>query len=275
MRSHCLPLFSLHGYSLAHDQVTIHIFAMDYYAPPPVYGPPYVPPVQLTTTVITTSTTLTSYVTVTTPVSSTTGKSSGFSSITGGTSTTRSAIATSSSVPDVPVIPAAIRGLPPCAQGIVLENLANSACNPSDAVCICTDLGNLGISDKVGAKCTPADQTQYSTFQSNVCNNTPFPPTTTIIVTPTPAPVVEASSTLVAPPAAYTPVAIDTPVSVAPFPNATASTMVSVVPVTPTAPTDATPTGSAPAEFTGGASSVEIGVLAGVVGLMGFVFAEL
>jgi hypothetical protein len=96
-----------------------------------------------------------------------------------------------------------------------------------------------------------------------------------LFVTPTPAPVVEASSTLVAPPVAYTPVAIDTPVSVAPFANATASTMVSVVPVTPTAPTDATPTGSAPAEFTGGASSVEIGVLAGVVGLMGFVFAEL
>ena len=140
-------------------------------------------------------------------------------------------------------------------QDIVFESLANSACNPSDFLCICKELQALDVAGKVAAGCSAAESAQYNAFRSTICSNGPFT-TTSVIVTPTPAPVNATSGT----PAVYTPAS-----------NGTLSNTTTLLPVIPAGATTAPPA----AQYTGGVETVRIGVLAGAIGIMGFVFAEL
>lgn len=156
-------------------------------------------------------------------------------------------------------------------QSIVFESLANSACNSSDFACICTELQALGGSAKVAGACRPEDAAQYNAFQANVCGGGPLSTPASIIVTPTPAPT----------PAPAVNATTSAPVSpakvngTAPGGNGTNVVSASLAPNVPVGVAPAGATGPNAAQFTGGASSMKIGMLAGAMGIMGFVFAEL
>jgi hypothetical protein len=115
-----------------------------------------------------------------------------------------------------------------------------------------------------------------------VCGGRPFTPTS-VIITPTPAPInnatIPSNRTTTAPPAVATT-----------HHNGTGHTTSVVLPVYPPGPvnpanpntpntpnTTRTPAGAtaAPPTYTGGAAAVKIGVFAGAIGFMGLVFAEL
>ncbi|KAH7401135.1 hypothetical protein DE146DRAFT_788609 [Phaeosphaeria sp. MPI-PUGE-AT-0046c] len=165
-----------------------------------------------------------------------------------------------------------IEGLDECSQTIVFEYLANSKCNPADFPCICNELKALGISGKVGAKCSKNVLDQYVRFQDDVCRGV-FPPTTpsSIIITPsisnkpTPAPVV--NTTTIINGTTTVPVQVT---SVVVITTKRPDGKPTVAPVVPTIPIAAPP----PA-YTGGASAMEMGALAGMVGFMGLVFVGL
>jgi hypothetical protein len=168
-------------------------------------------------------------------------------------------------------------------QTIVFESLANSACNPSDFLCICNELITLGVAASIATTCIPNEAAQYNAFQQTVCANGPFVPTTTIVVTPPPAPVNDSTSTPLPPASTPAPEPTPAPVPTPPASNGTApgagagvGNGTTLVPAgmthTPGVPGAGV---TLPPQFTGGAGAVQIGGLAGLVGLIGFVFAEL
>lgn len=112
-----------------------------------------------------------------------------------------------------------------------------------------------------------------------VCGGRPFTPTS-VIITPTPAPInnatIPSNRTTTAPPAVVTT-----------HHNGTGHTTTVILPIYPPGPvnpanrntpiTTRTPAGAtaAPPTYNGGAAGVKIGVFACAIGFMGLVFAEL
>lgn len=66
----------------------------------------------------------------------------------------------------------AISGLPSCAQTGVINTIANSNCNPADRDCLCRNtVLQSNIASIIVQSCTGTDQTQASTFITNLCPN--------------------------------------------------------------------------------------------------------
>ncbi|KAF2865990.1 hypothetical protein BDV95DRAFT_612225 [Massariosphaeria phaeospora] len=239
-------------------------------SPAPVYTPlstPVVPPYEMiTTSLITSALTATTFVSL------------------------------STAAPEDPTtIVEAIEGLSQCAQAIVFTGLADSTCNPSDFPCICQELNRLDISSHIAATCTADELTQYADFQTNTCSNTnrqpTYPPVVPSSTTPLPpppppsTPIPYANTTLPPPVVPSTPEADTT---TAPFYNATSVVLIpttdaqgypSILTSQATGPA-AVPSSTSSPEFTGGAASASFGtvravLMAGAIGLMGLVFAEL
>jgi uncharacterized membrane protein len=73
------------------------------------------------------------------------------------TSTSTSTVTATVSASPYPVFPDNIRGLPECAQAVILPLLANSICNPADIKCVCDLLDKDNAYDCVAKACSPAD----------------------------------------------------------------------------------------------------------------------
>lgn len=161
-------------------------------------------------------------------------------------------------------------------QTIVFEFLANSKCNPADFPCICNELKAVGISGKVGAKCSKSVLDQYNKFQDDVCRGVipPTTPSSIIIITPsvsskpTPAPITNTTTTIING-TTTVPVRVTSVVVITAKGPDGKPTVVPVVPTIPVAPAPAPPA------YTGGVGAMKMGAFAGAVGFMGLVFAGL
>ncbi|CAI6340500.1 unnamed protein product [Periconia digitata] len=198
------------------------------------------------------------------------------------TSTLTVFVTITSALPQEDVIPSAIEGLSDCAQGVLFPLLANSQCNPADFPCICVELTRLQAEAAVDATCTDDDVDQFLDFQAGQCGtqaaqNLPPPAvianvtngtkTTTIPVIPlttSNATIPVGNGSVVPPPA---PVTLVLPTVGPSGEPATYTTEVYGEPEATAAPT-----------FEGAGVGSRIGwggAAAGLVGLMGIVFAEL
>ncbi|CAO2658241.1 Nn.00g059640.m01.CDS01 [Neocucurbitaria sp. VM-36] len=258
----------------------------------------------LTTTILTTAVTLTSFVTVTAgqyvddypagpppPPEYSVPSSSSSYPVSTTTEYCPECTAGEYSPPDV-IGP--IEGLPQCTQTIVFECLQNSACSPHDFACVCDELYKLNLEGRVNAAC-PGDIDQYKKFQWDICNagKKPEPPAN---VTSTPAPIVVYSTGIsnvtTTVPGPFSNATVVVPVTTteqqtqtvhvattdaAGMPTTIVATI--VTPVTIPATTPAT-TPAAPTDYTGAGAALEVVsmksiMVAGAMGLVGLIFAEL
>ncbi|KAF1842585.1 uncharacterized protein K460DRAFT_188676 [Cucurbitaria berberidis CBS 394.84] len=179
-----------------------------------------------------------------------------------------------------------IEHLSQCAQTVVFECLSTSQCEPHDFACVCEELKKLDLHAKVAAACSAAECLEYDAFQDEVCGYKPAPPASSSsswAYTPKPY---SANATSSAPPA---PVVNTTIV----YPTATVTTtqtiqivttnsagqpttIQSVVPPPPAVAKTTAPV-APPSAYTGAAVAVDAKnvMMAGAMGLMGLIFAEL
>ncbi|KAF2244081.1 hypothetical protein BU26DRAFT_569088 [Trematosphaeria pertusa] len=209
-----------------------------------------------------------------------------------------------------PDIPSAIEGLSECAQGVLFPLLADSQCNPGNFPCLCIELDRLGARGKIEEECSREEVAQYDDFQARTCPN-PGRVVTPPNVTVTTSTIVIPISTGIVPTGTGS---SNFSTTSGPFSNTTAtgSPVQPTTPVQPTIPVEPSlttsevlipttgangepttitsqvvspvqPTSPSGPEFTGAAAAVEapefgtgrMGLIAGAIGLMGLVFAEL
>ncbi|CAE7214122.1 hypothetical protein PTTW11_10504 [Pyrenophora teres f. teres] len=248
-------------------------------------------PTLTTTSVLTSAVTLTSFVTVTT--SQVTGSMSVSVAPSSVSTATPSPSASVNPYPNLPpALVSAIEGLDDCTQTILFTNLANSPCNPADSSCICIQLRNAGLTNTIASTCTTDATTQYTGFQNNVCGPilSSSAPASSTPVSSTPAAssstplssssVMQSNSSIVIVVTSTTPApVVSTP---APVGNATTTmyTNTTLVPSVPSVPSGTSAPGPSivlpePPIYTGGAAVIKSGVVLGLLGVFGVVFAGL
>ncbi|KAF2654510.1 hypothetical protein K491DRAFT_717108 [Lophiostoma macrostomum CBS 122681] len=194
-----------------------------------------------------------------------------------------------------------IEGLSQCAQTIIFTDIADSQCNPANFPCICDELVRLNVGAQISSTCTVDETAQYNSFVSSICpnNRQPTQPPSTSVNISTPIPPVSTPAPIPIITGVPTPNTTNVTIPVGPFVN---TTITLVAPTETTAeilipttdvngqPTTVTshavspvqPTGPAEPGFSGAAGKVEVGfgyartgLMAGGIGIMGLVFAEL
>jgi hypothetical protein len=204
-----------------------------------------------------------------------------------------------------------IEGLPQCAQTIIFPRLADSTCNPANFPCICDELQRLRIREAVATACNPDELAQYDNFAARTCQANRRPEnvttTTTVIVisvnttTPTPVAISTDADPISTDSALISTGAVPISTGAVPQPQNTTVLYSTAYPISlitseiliPTTGVNGQPTTitsqiigpagptSTTEPFTGAAAavvkfgSVRAGMLAGAMGLMGLVFAEL
>ncbi|KAF1999619.1 hypothetical protein P154DRAFT_576801 [Amniculicola lignicola CBS 123094] len=226
--------------------------------------------------------------------------------------TTTLFITTSTATPQGGNIFGPIEGLSQCAQTIIFDNLNESRCNIGFFPCICDELIARRVGPQISATCTPDESRQYEQFLASICpsNRRPENVTTPIVNTTTVRSTIPVSTSV--PVSTRVPISTGVPVSTGisntttsagPFQNTTTAaggvttqilvpttaangvpTTVTQETVVPVIPTQEGPGGPA---FTGAAAIMEVPefiqsfggmravAMAGGIGLMGLVFAEL